>query len=246
MNDKMNTTKCVPNGQTFHQLDMLERGLYATFVTIPNAINEYSQLMREYSPHAVMNAINAVVSDGFFRAETNSRPTRYAPVTPSNDTIIQACFDAYHELRDPSWTKHKILTRTMKKSLKAFIAQVGEKNAVPVFRRGIKAQADGWAKGKNVDLVNLLTNDKVIRFAEQVDDDPYTPGMVYRLAVSKPDPRLREASSYAVRLDQRSNGTVEGYVFPEGEPSEGVTITVPTSALVTPLKSWGAYTRQFS
>ena len=230
---------------------MIERGLYATFLAQPDLINQTADLMRQHTTVAVMNAIAALTNDGLFRAEKNTRPVKYRP-TPRkrvhpHEQLMLDCLHAYNELRDAAWTKHRIVTRTLKKSLTAFITQVGPDNALDTFKRGIKAQADGWAKGKNVDLVNLLTNDKVIRFAEQATAaNEYEPGMVYRLAIGKPHPQLRAATSYALRLDSRQNGTVTGLVFPEGDPSDGVLVSLPTGALATPIRDWSAYQHQLS
>jgi hypothetical protein len=69
-------------------------------------------------------------------------------------------------------------------------------------------------------------------------------GMVYRLNTSKPDPRLPTSTSYAIRVDTRNNGTLHGFVFPEGQPNHGILTTIPAKAITTQLQDWGTYQKQ--
>ncbi len=243
MNDNVHTITEVDRSQQFFNLNMLERGLYATFLASDKETARYGTYFKEYGVMPVLNALNALVKDKHFRAETTVNPTKYTRSKGTLTETMEACLAIYQEVRDPAWANHKTVTRTLEKSLKAFIKQTG-KDALDVFRRGLTAQKNGWARGKKLDLVNLMTNDKIIRLAEAIAPTPTTSGMVYRLSLSQPDPRLPKCSSYAIRVDAKRNGTVEGYVFPEGNPNEGVTTKVPAKAVATPLRDWTTYQQQ--
>lgn len=245
VHDSVHSITEVDDSQQFFQLNMLERGLYATFLASDTQAARYGSYFREYGVTPVLNAWNALVKDDHFRAETGSNPTKYVRSTGAPEKL-QACLDIYREVRDPTWVNHQQLTRTLERHLKAFLKVAG-RDALEIFRRGLEAQKNGWARGKKVDLVNLLTNDKVIRFAEMTAPAASTSaGMVYRLSLSQPDSRLPRSHSYAIRVDARRNGTVEGYVFPEGNPRAGVTTKVPAKAVATLLRDWTTYQQQHS
>jgi hypothetical protein len=244
MNDVVHTISNFPNGQRILNLNMLERGLYITILLTPDI--DFAQLYSEYGVTSSLNAINALIEDGYFRAETGSKPVRYTRVTDQPDKMLEECLRVYQEVRDPAWVSHHRMTRTLEKALKSFIKQAG-RDAPDLLRIGLEGQKNDWARGKKLDLVNLLSNDKVLRYADRRQTTvATTEGMVYRLSVSKPDPRLPPASSYAMRVDARQNGSVEGYVFPEGHPQRGVSTTLPARALSTPLRDWSAYQEQYA
>lgn len=254
VNNHVNSIICIGKSQPFENLNMLERGLYATFLTEAACINTYAAFYKQHGVQSVTNAINALVADGHFRAETASRPVRYerAPQKKSKSTgitdeLLEACMLVYKEVRAPHWVNHNSVTRALKKALAGFVQQVGEDDALGTLRRGLTAQRDGWAKDLKVDFLNLLTNDKVIRFGEQTTPtNDTTTGMVYRLNTGKPDPRLPTSSSYAIRVDARNNGTLHGFVFPEGQPDAGIITTIPAKSITTALQDWGAYQQQFA
>jgi hypothetical protein len=251
VNDDVNSIICIEKSQPFENLTMLERGLYATFLSEATSINAYATLYKQYGVPAVTNAINALLVDGHFRAEKGSRPVRYErsprkkKSAALSDELLNDCLRVYQEVRDPHWVNHNTVTRALKKALTAFVQQVGQDNALDILKRGLNAQKNGWANGKKVDFINLLTNDKVIRFGEPTNDTTSTmQGMVYRLNTSKPDPRLPTSSSYAIRVDARNNGTLHGFVFPEGQPNHGILTTIPAKAITTQLQDWGTYQKQ--
>jgi hypothetical protein len=230
----------------FQALNMEERGLYATFAWDEKALSEYWSYFPSHNPVKVMKVISALENDGAIRAKPGTAPVRYERITQPKEPkverqadLMRACLDAYQEVKDPAWVTHHSVTRTLERALKSFITQVGE-DAPNVMRRGLENQRRAWAAGKKLDLVNLLTNDKVIRFAEQ-SQHTNQEGMVYRLSVGKPDPRLPDSRSYAMRVDARDQNRVTGFVFPEGRPSEGVTLELPVIALSTSLRPWAEY-----
>jgi hypothetical protein len=251
VNSHVNSIICIEKSQPFENLNMLERGLYATFLTETASINEYATLYREYGVATVMNAINALLADGHFRAETGSRPVKYARSQPKpkkskslSPEFLGDCLRVYKEVRDPNWVNHNTVTRALQKALTGFVNQVGQDNALDILKRGLIAQKNGWAKDRKVDFMNLLTNDKVIRFGEPTNTTDTPEGMVYRLSISKPDPRLPTSTSYAIRVDARNNGTLHGFVFPEGQPNAGVITTIPAKAITTQLQDWSTYQQQ--
>ena len=230
---------------------MVQRGLYATFLHCVGEIDKHHEYYRRFGAHDVTAALKALVGDGHFRAE-NTRPVRYTknhqrtikePQDSEMTRLVKQCFEAYHQVRDPAWTKHKLITRTIESTLKAFIKQVGS-DAPAILRRGLEIQKREWAAGKSLSLVNLLTKDKVIHAAERAEDDIDSDGGVYRLSIPKPHVDLPDSNSYAMRVDARDNGTVQGFVFPEGQPSAGVFLSLPALAVTTKLRSWDEYQRR--
>lgn len=231
---------------------MVQRGLYATFLHCVGEIDKHHAYYKRFGAHDVTAALKALVDDGHFRAES-TRPVKYVKTEPVNNQaipqpsemtrLVKECFEAYHQVRDPAWTKHKLITRTIESTLKAFIKQVGS-DAPAMLRRGLEIQKREWAAGKSLSLVNLLTKDKVIHAAERAEDNTDSDGGVYRLNIPKPHIDLPDSNSYAMRVDARDNGTVQGFVFPEGQPSAGIFLSLPALAVTTKLRPWDEYQRR--
>jgi hypothetical protein len=245
----MHTIKIKGNDQHFENLTMLQRGLYATFLSGQNELDNHPSYYKEYGAGTVTQVIASMLADNVIKPALTKRghPTRYVINSGAKeDPLMQACLDVYNDVRDPAWVPHRRVTKALERALRSFIKQVGD-DAPNIMRRGLEAQKRNWAGGKRVDLMNLLSNDKIIRFGDRPEQTAETtPGNVYRLSISKPHNQLPASNSYAIRVDSRNNGHVEGFVFPEGNPGEGLVLSVPTKALSTKLYSWSEYQQLYT